>query len=431
MGESAKAKGLPHLHEMYYFRIYNILNMKLVHTLLFLVTVSIATSQSKDLAITHVNLFNGYENKIYPDAIVFVKNGKIDRIGKQGDPIDAPYEIIDGLGYYLMPGMLDAHTHIDNLAAAKRALYSGVTTVRTAGVPAYQDVVLGELSRTGKIAGPDFIPAGVFVTPNLGETVLADVRLGELVHGVTTDAALRKIVNVNIDRGAKVIKTRDTDRAGLPDTDPRKQVYTQAQLKVIVDEATKRGVPVMVHAHGDEGARAAVMAGARSIEHGTFLSESTLELMKEKGCYLVLTLITLDDLTQVGGEYDDPVLQLRGNFMVPVAERVLKMAMSIGVKIATGADNNYSEKSTSRIALECLHYVRLGMTPFQAIQAATITTSELLQVDQLTGKIKGGLEADMILVPGNPLEDIRNLQDVLMVISNGQVALKRIPFGKD
>lgn len=136
-------------------------------------------------------------------------------------------------------------------------------------------------------------------------------------------------------------------------------------------------------------------------------------------------------MTHVGGEYDDPVLQLRGNFMVPVAEKVLKNAMTIGVKIATGADNNYSDKSTSRISLECLHYVRLGMTPFQAIQAATTTTAELLQLDKSTGKIQPGFEADMILVPGNPLEDIRNLQDVLMVISNGQVALKRIPFGKD
>ena len=117
--------------------------------------------------------------------------------------------------------------------------------------------------------------------------------------------------------------------------------------------------------------------------------------------------------------------------MVPVAEKVLKNAMTIGVKIATGADNNYSDKSTSRISLECLHYVRLGMTPFQAIQAATTTTAELLQLDKSTGKIQPGFEADMILVPGNPLEDIRNLQDVLMVISNGQVALKRIPFGKD
>ena len=153
--------------------------------------------------------------------------------------------------------------------------------------------------------------------------------------------------------------------------------------------------------------------------------------MKDRGTFLVLTFITLEDLTHVGGEYDDPVLELRGKFMMPVAEKVLKTAMTIGVKIATGADNNYSDKSTSRISLECWHYVRIGMTPFQAMQAATVTTAELLQVDKVTGKIQPGFEADMILVPGNPLEDIRNLQDVLMVISNGQIGLKRIPFGKE
>src|SRR5690349_16023599 len=133
--------------------------MKRHHQILiaFLFFTSVGYAQQKDLAITHVNLFNGYENKIYPDAIVFVKAGKIEKIGKAGDVIASTYEVIDGLGYFMMPGMLDAHTHIDNLAAAKRALYSGVTTIRTAGVGAYQDVVLGELSKSGKIPGPDVI----------------------------------------------------------------------------------------------------------------------------------------------------------------------------------------------------------------------------------------------------------------------------------
>lgn len=101
-----------------------------------------------------------------------------------------------------------------------------------------------------------------------------------LFDGVYSDVDLRRRVNINIDRGVDVIKTRGTQRAGLPDTDPRQQVYTQRQLRVIVDEAAKHDVPVLVHAHGDEGARAAVLAGARSIEHGTYMSTETLELMK-------------------------------------------------------------------------------------------------------------------------------------------------------
>lgn len=383
----------------------------------------------KSYALVHVNVFNGVEEKIYTNAIVFVRNGKIDKVGKVGDGTDG-YEVIDCQGYYLLPGLIDAHTHLDNLAAAKRALETGVTTVRTAGVAGYQDVALRELARQHRIAGPDVVPAGVYVTPNLEETILADVRLGSLINGVKTDDELRLLVNTNIDRGARVIKTRGTERAGRPDTDPREQVYTEAQIRVIVNEAGKRNVPVMIHAHGDEGARAAVLAGARSIEHGTFLSDETLVLMKQKGTFLVPTFITLEDLTQPGGDYTGPVLELRGRFMMPQAEKVFKRALSLGIKIATGADNSYQTVSTSRISLECAHFARMGMTHFQAIHSATVVAAELLGVDQETGKIMPGYDADLLLVPGNPLDEIRFLQDALLVMSNGQIAVKRIPFGK-
>jgi len=400
-------------------------------TLLLLLWSSISFCQQKDFAFTNSNLFNGIENKIYPNAIVFVKGGKIERIGKSGEGISSNYQIIDCQGYYLMPGLMDAHSHLDNLASAKRALETGVTTVRTAGVAAFQDVSLMELAKTGRIPGPDVIPAGVYVSPNLEESLLADSRLGPLITGVKSDEELKLLVNVNIDRGAKVIKTRGTERAGRPDTDPREQVYTEKQIRVIVQEAGKRGVPVMIHAHGDEGSRAAVLAGAKSIEHGTFLSDETLILMKERGTFLVPTFITLEDLTQPGGDYDGPVLALRGKFMIPQAERVFKKAHELGVKIVTGADNGYTSLTTSRISLECAHYVRMGMTNFEAIQSSTVLAAELLGVDKSTGKIDKGFEADLILLPANPLEDIRALQDVLLVMSNGQLALKRIPFGKE
>lgn len=387
------------------------------------------SQELKSYAFKNANLFNGIENKIYPNSIVFVKAGKIERIGKEGDALSG-YEVIDCQGNYMMPGMIDAHSHLDNLASAKRALETGVTTVRTAGVSSFQDVSLMELSKSGKIAGPDVIPAGVYVSPNLEETILADTRLGVLINGVRTDEELKLLVNVNIDRGAKVIKTRGTERAGRPDTDPREQVYTEQQIRIIVQEAGKRGVPVMIHAHGDEGSRAAVLAGAKSIEHGTFLSDETLALMKEKGTYLVPTFITLEDLTQPGGDYDGPVLQLRGKFMMPQAEKVFRKAHSLGVKIVTGADNGYTANTTSRISLECAHFARMGMSNFEAIQSATTVACELLGIEKTTGRIEKGFDADLILVPGNPLQEIRYLQDVLLVMSNGQLALKRIPFGK-
>ncbi|MGE0773163.1 MAG: amidohydrolase family protein [Cyclobacteriaceae bacterium] len=386
---------------------------------------------AQSLALTDVHVFNGFENKITSDAIVFIKDGKIEKIGTKGDPIDRDYQVISCEGNFLMPGLIDAHAHIDDLAAAKRALESGVTTVRSASVSAYQDVTLRELVRAGKIAGPDMVACGVFVTPKLGETVLADPRLVVLAGGVNTDEELRMLVNINIDRGVNVIKTRGTERAGLPDTDPRQQTYTEHQLKVIVDEAARRNISVMVHAHGDEGARAAVKAGARSIEHGTFLSEETLKLMKANGTWLVPTYITLVDLARPGGDYEHPVLELRGNFMIPQSEKTFKKALSLGVKIATGADNDYGPESTSRISLEVMHFVRLGMPPFLALQAATTSAAELLQLEKTTGRVSAGFEADLILLPANPLEDVLALQDVLLVISNGHVAVKRLPFGKN
>ena len=114
--------------------------------------------------------------------------------------------------------------------------------------------------------------------------------------------------------------------------------------------------------------------------------------------------------------------------MLAEAEQTFRDALSIGVKIATGADNNYSEGSTTRVSLEAEHFVRLGMTPFQALQSATKLGAELLGLSDQTGTIEAGKEADLILLPKNPLEDIMALQDVLVVISNGQLALKRIPF---
>src|SRR5690606_30083964 len=113
------------------------------------------------------------------------------------------------------------------------------------------------------------------------------------LHGETVDSPeeLRLVVDVNADRGVDWIKTRGTERAGLPDTDPRKQSYTEAQLRAVVEAAARHGLPVQAHAHGDEGALAAVRAGVRSIEHGTYLSDETLALMRERGTYLVPTFI--------------------------------------------------------------------------------------------------------------------------------------------
>ena len=264
-----------------------------------------AQTANNTLVLTHANVVDGVSATVVRDATILISNGRIQSIRPSG-AVPADVAVIDLGGRWVAPGLIDAHTHISTLANARRALHSGVTTVRSASVPAYQDVEMREMARAGQIAAPDVLATGVFVTPNLGETLLADARLGALAGGVNTPEQLRALVRVNLDHGVDWIKTRGTERAGLPDTDPRKQVYDERELRAIVEEAATKNIPVMAHAHGDEGAYAAVAAGVKSIEHGTYLSDSTLRLMKQKGTWLVPTLSTIWDLTQPGGDYDDP-----------------------------------------------------------------------------------------------------------------------------
>ena len=393
-------------------------------------TVSGAQQAAPVVVLRHANLADGERGAIATNAALVIRNGQIAQIENEPFSPPAGATVIDVAGRYVVPGLIDAHTHISTLTNARRALESGVTTIRSASTNNYQDVSLRELVKQGAVAGPDVVAAGVFITPMLGETMLADPRLGAFTAGVTGEAALRAVVRINLDHKVDVIKTRGTERAGLPNTDPRKQTYSEQQLAWIVDEATKGGVPVMAHAHGDEGAYAAVKAGVKSIEHGTYLSDSTLALMKQRGTFLVPTYITVVDLTRVGGDYDDPILTLRGAHMLPRLGETVQRAHRMGVKIATGADTQYGPESLSRISGEVMSLVELGLTPVEALRSATTVAADLLGIGGKTGAIQSGFEADLIVVEKNPLQDARALADVLVVISNGRVALNRLPFGK-
>ena len=187
----------------------------------------------------------------------------------------------------------------------------------------------------------------------------------------------------------------------------------------------------MAHAHGDEGGYAAVKAGVKSIEHGTYLTSRTLKLMKKMDTFLVPTFTTVVDLTLPGGDYDNPVLIIRGQHMLPSLERTIKMAYKMGIKIATGADTGYGPNSTTRIGMEITNFISLGMKPIDAIRSATIIGAELLGISKQTGTIDIGKDADIIVVTKNPLNDVRTIQDVVFVMSNGNIALNRLPFGKD
>jgi len=381
------------------------------------------------LAVTNASVVDVRSGQVRTAVTLVLRDGKITSVGT--DPPPAGVRTLDARGRYVVPGLVDAHTHIASFAAARQALESGVTTVRSSGVAHYFDVGFRDLVRKGGLPGPDMLASGYHVRPRVAEEAfVSHPSLFELMSGVDTEGELRAMVRANLDRGVDWIKVLASERAGTADTDPRKQVYSEAELKAVVDEAAARGIPVQAHAHGEEGALAAVRAGVRSIEHGSYLSDEALRLMREKGTYFVPTYTTVEDLTQPGGDYDVPALTLRGRHMLPRLQRAVRRAHELGVKLVTGADTSYGPASLTRIAAEVAAFVDLGLSPAEALRAATLTAAAMLGRENAIGAIEPGFEADLVVVEANPLADPRTLQDPLLVVSNGRVIVDRLDFAR-
>jgi imidazolonepropionase-like amidohydrolase len=389
-----------------------------------------APPAQEPLALINGRMIDVSAGTLTRNATLVLRGGKIESVGGQAPA--SGIRVIDLAGKYVLPGLIDAHTHLANVRSARVALESGVTTVRSAGTSNYADVGLRELARKGVIAGPDVIAAGYHVRPRVAdEAFLSDPDLSDLFFTpIDTVERIRRIVRVNLSHGVDVIKILATERAGTPETDPRIQIYGEAEIKAAVDEAATKNTPVLAHAHGDEGAMAAVKAGVRSIEHGTYLSDATLRLMKERGTYFVPTYTTVVDIGEPGGDYDDPGLRIRGAHMLPRLRQSVQSAIKLGVRIVTGGDTSYGPNSLTRLGQEMANFVALGMTPLQAIQSATLVNAELLRLDKTTAQLRPGMEADLIAVEGNPLENILVVQDPLLVISNGRIGLNRLGVAK-
>jgi imidazolonepropionase-like amidohydrolase len=377
--------------------------------------------------IVHANVIDGVSDAPVLDATVVVVNGHIQSVGHGAAPPASPATLIDLKDRWLLPGFVDAHAHIGDLASARRALRSGATTVRDMGVNHFADIGIRELNHAGVADLPDIVAAGYHVRPHPAEEFFLDFpQMAGLMPGVHGPENVRRMVRSLASRGVNVIKVMATQRAGLPETDPRIREFSEEELGAIVDEAHKAGLWVAAHAHGDEGAAAAVRAGVHSIEHGTFLSDATLRLMKEKGVYFVPTIATVQDLSDPGGDYDDPILQIRGRVMMPRVREVTSKAWKLGIKIVAGTDTGYLPRSNRRIPDEIVELAGVGIPPMDAIKAATSVSAECLGVDKRTGSIRPGYEADFVVVDRNPLDDIRYVEDVLMVVNNGRIALNRL-----
>lgn len=384
---------------------------------------------AEPLALIHASVLDVRTGRIATNQTLVLRGGRIEGISATAAPKGV--KTIDIAGRTLVPGLIDAHTHIANLAAARRALESGVTTVRSSGVSFFADVSLRELARSGAIAGPDFLASGYHVRDRLAEEAFfSDPSLSDLMGGVKTIADIRRVVRMNLAHGVDWIKINATERAGTPETDPRKQMWSEAEMRVMVEEAAAKGVRVQAHAHGAEGALAAVKAGVASIEHGTYLTDEALDLMKQKGIAFVPTYSTVIDLAEPGGDYDQPALILRGTAMLPRLAEAVQKAYKKGVLIVTGGDTGYGPNSVTRVSHEVQNFVKLGMTPIDAIRAATVNAAVLFKMEKSIGAIEPGFDADLVAVAENPLDDIGTLQDPLLVVSNGRMVLDRLNFGK-
>jgi imidazolonepropionase-like amidohydrolase len=313
------------------------------------------------------------------------------------------------------------------VANARRTLRAGFTTVRNLGLFVQTgglllDVALKKAIDFGWIDGPRVVPAGHAISPTGGHLDPTMFQaLGPHVLPLTVEEGIangvdevRKAVRYQIKHGAQLIKVCASGGV-MSHTGPAgAQQYSNEELAAIVDEAHRAGLRVAAHAHGDDGIRAAIEAGIDCIEHGSLMTDATMDLMIERGTFLVPTTYLADgmDTSQAA-----PELQAKAAEVFPRAKETIRKAVARGARIACGTDAPAIPHGQN--AKELIALVDRGMTPLQAIRAATTVACELIDVDD-RGRLEAGLFADVIAVPGNPLEDITTTEQVAFVMKGGR-----------
>lgn len=388
---------------------------------------------AQDLDLVNATLVDGTGAEPRPGVTISVRGGKIAVISPRAPDAEEGIRRIDLGGRYLLPGLIDAHAHIESPAAALRALQSGVTTARVLGDTNFQALGTRDLVRRGHVPGPELIVSPGHIRPKPGLAFfMAYPQFGDAIGGeLRGPDRIAEATRAFIAKGADVIKVGASERAGLPDTDPRKLELTEDEMRAAVNEAAKKGLFVAAHAHARDGIANAVRAGVRSIEHGTWVDEGTLAEMKRRGTFFVPTLAVMSPLAEPRGHSDDDIaLQLRTPYMFAPLKAAVRRAHALGVQIAASTDGTYNDRDDTgrvRVAHEIALYRELaGMSPLESIMAATQNGARLLGIESRTGTIRAGLEADLVVYEGDPLAGSEMLFEPRLVVSDGRVMVEGI-----
>ncbi len=393
-------------------------------------------------------MFDGRSGATIADAVVVVEGSKIREAGSNL-AVPAGAAVVDLGDATLLPGFIDSHMHLtgeagddyvysffeglrrtvpeDALRAgsfAKRLLEAGFTTVRNVGASDDLDVGLRNAIARGYVPGPRMLvsryPLGAigghcdrtgFPPDTFGP------EWGPEKGKVSGAAEARQAVRLQVKYGADVIKICVSGGVLSLGDDVSVPQMTDEEIAAAVDEAHRLGKKTAAHAHGDLAARAAVRAGIDSIEHGSFLTDETLSLMKAKGTYLVPTLLVGEWVTRPESKLP-PNIAVKAKAAVSVRSDMFRRALKIGVKIAFGTDAAFSYGIQAR---EFALMTGLGMSPAAALRSAGPAAADLLGLSSSIGTLEKGKEADIVAVPGDPLADIHATEKVLLVMKGGKI----------